>query len=169
MAKVEISLKEVVGGSYKEFWRCKKPYRIVKGSRGSKKSKTAALNFIVRLMQYPAANLLVVRKTYATLRDSCYAELKWAINRLGVSHLWKSTQSPLEITYIPTGQKILFRGMDDPLKITSITVDTGCLCFVWIEEAYEITDEDAFNKLEMSIRGEVPEGLFKQFTMTFNP
>ena len=169
MAKVEISLKEVVGGSYKAFWRCKKPYRIVKGSRGSKKSKTAALNFIVRLMQYPAANLLVVRKTYATLRDSCYAELKWAINRLGVSHLWKTTQSPLEITYIPTGQKILFRGMDDPLKITSITVDTGCLCFVWIEEAYEITDEDAFNKLEMSIRGEVPEGLFKQFTMTFNP
>lgn len=165
----EISLKEVVGGGYATFWRCKKPYRVVKGSRGSKKSRTTALNFIVRMMQHPDANTLVVRKTEKSLRQSCFAEFKWAVARLGVGHLWKFITSPLEITYIPTGQKIIFRGLDDPLKITSITVDRGSLCWVWIEEAYEITDEDAFNKLEMSIRGRVAEGLFKQYTLTFNP
>ena len=63
----------------------------------------------------------------------------------------------------------MFRGLDDGLKITSISVDKGVLCWVWIEEAYEISNEDDFNKLDMSIRGEVPEGYFKQITLTFNP
>lgn len=120
-------------------------------------------------MQHPEANLLVVRKVFGTLRDSCYKELKWAIHQLGVDNYWDSTTNPLEITYIPTGQKIYFRGFDDPLKITSITVDVGVLCWCWIEEAYEITDENSFNMLDESIRGKVPSGLFKQITMTFNP
>lgn len=169
MQKREISLKEIVGGGYSDFWHCDKRYRVCKGSRGSKKSKTTALNFIVRLMQHPAANLLVVRKTAATLRDSCYSDLKWAIHRLGVESFWRCTVNPLEIVYEPTGQRILFRGMDDPLKLTSISVPKGVLNFVWCEEAYELTDEDAFNKLDMSIRGEMPDGLYKQITMTFNP
>lgn len=164
-----VSLKAVVGGGYGSFWRSKHRYRVVKGSRGSKKSKTCALNFIVRLMQYPQSNLLVIRKTAATLRDSCFSDLKWAIHRLGVDAYWKWTTSPLEITYLPTGQRILFRGMDDPLKITSISVPKGVLNFVWIEEAFEIGKEDEFNKLDMSIRGEMPEGLFKQITLTLNP
>ena len=83
-------------------------------------------------MKYKNANLLVVRKTYRTLKDSCYTELKWAIHRLGVDAFFSCTQSPLEITYIPTGQKIYFRGLDDPLKVTSITVDVGSLCWLWI-------------------------------------
>ena len=169
MKEKVVSLKEVVGRGYGDFWRCEKRYRVCKGSRGSKKSKTSALNFIVRMMKHPQANLLVVRKTQATLKDSCYSDLKWAISRLGVEAYWKCTLNPLEIVYIPTGQRILFRGMDDPLKITSISVPVGVLCWVWIEEAYEITKEDDFNKLDMSIRGEVPEGLFKQITLTFNP
>lgn len=77
--------------------------------------------------------------------------------------------NPLEIVYKPTGQKILFRGLDDPLKVTSVTVDVGVLCFLWFEEAYEITSEDDFNMLDESIRGEVPKGLFKQITLSFNP
>lgn len=77
--------------------------------------------------------------------------------------------NPLELTYIPTGQKILFRGFDDPQSITSITVETGHLCWVWIEEAFQITDEEEFNKLDLSIRGQLPEGYFKQITFTFNP
>jgi phage terminase large subunit len=169
MKEKVVSLKEVVGRGYGDFWRCEKRYRVCKGSRGSKKSKTSALNFIVRMMKHPQANLLVVRKTQATLKDSCYSDLKWAISRLGVEAYWKCTLNPLEIVYVPTGQRILFRGMDDPLKITSISVPVGVLCWVWIEEAYEITKEDDFNKLDMSIRGEVPEGLFKQITLTFNP
>lgn len=165
----KIWLPDIVGKGYGAFWRTKARYRVAKGGRASKKSKTTALNLAYNLMKYPEANLLVVRRNFNTLRDSCYSDLLWAFERLGVKHLWKETKAPLELTYIPTGQKILFRGLDDGLKITSISVPKGVLCWVWIEEAYEITNEDDFNKLDMSIRGEMPEGLWKQITLTFNP
>lgn len=164
-----VFLPDIVGKGYKQFWNFKGRYRVVKGSRASKKSKTTALWYIYNLMKHPEANLLVVRKTYRTLKDSCYTELKWAARRLGVENLWTFTLSPLEATYNPTGQKIYFRGLDDPLKVTSVTVDTGVLCWMWIEEAYEIMSEADFDTLDESIRGEVPEGLFKQITLTFNP
>lgn len=167
--KTEINLPEIVGKGYGTFWRWKGRYRVVKGSRSSKKSATTALWYIWALMAYPGANLLVVRKTFRTLKDSCYAQLKWAIHRIGVDAYFLCKESPLEITYLPTGQKIYFRGLDDPLKITSITVDTGALCFLWIEEAYEITSEAAFDTLDESIRGQLPPGMFKQITLTFNP
>ena len=167
--KEYISLPKIVGKGYKTFWHFKGRYRIVKGSRASKKSKTTALWHIYNLMKYPEANLLVVRKTFRTLKDSCYKELKWAVKRLRVEHLWDFTLSPLEAVYQPTGQRIYFRGLDDPLKVTSIAVDVGCLCWMWVEEAYEIMKEDDFNILDESIRGETPEGLFKQITLTFNP
>nr|DAS75628.1 MAG TPA: terminase large subunit [Caudoviricetes sp.] len=121
------------------------------------------------MMKYPGANLLVVRKVYRTLKDSCFTDLKWAINILGVQDYWSVKESPLEIIYIPTGQKILFRGLDDPLKVTSITVETGNLCWAWIEEAYEINKEQDFNMLDESIRGKIEEPLYKQITLTFNP
>lgn len=164
-----INLPDVVGGGYGTYWRFKGRYCLCKGSRASKKSKTTALWFIVKMMEYPQANALVVRKTYRTLKDSCYTELKWAVHRLGVDAWWDFKLNPLEATYKPTGQKIYFRGLDDPLKVTSITVDVGVLCWAWLEEAYEITNEDDFNMLDESIRGEVPEGLFKQWRITFNP
>ena len=166
-----ISLPEYVGKGYGSFWRWKGRYRVCKGSRASKKSKTTALWFITNMMKYPDANLLVVRKVFRTLKDSCFTELKWAINRLGVVNHWEIKESPLEMTYKPTGQKVYFRGLDDPLKVTSITVEHGHLCWMWIEEAYEIGNEDDFNMLDESIRGAIPAGtgLFKQITLTFNP
>ena len=167
--KKVVSLPEVVGKGYKTFWNFKGRYRVVKGSRASKKSKTTALWYITNIIKYPEANLLVVRKTYRTLKDSCFTELKWAARRLGVEEHFIFKESPLEVTYKPTGQKIYFRGLDDPLKVTSVTVDVGCLCWMWIEEAYEVMKEDDFNVLDESIRGECPEGLFKQITLTFNP
>lgn len=168
-AYTKIWLPDIVGKGYKQFWQFKGRYRAVKGSRASKKSKTTALWYITNMMKYKGANLLVIRKTFRTLKDSCFTELKWAINRLGVQAHWKITESPLQMEYIPTGQKIYFRGLDDPLKVTSITVDNGQLCWMWIEEAYEIMKEDDFNILDESIRGQVDEGLFKQITLTFNP
>jgi phage terminase large subunit len=165
----KVSLKQVVGGGYYEFWNTRKTYVVCKGSRGSKKSKTTALYHIAMLMKYPLANALVVRKVGNTLRDSAYSDLKWAIEKLGVTHLWQCTTSPLEITYRPTGQKILFRGLDSPFKITSISVPHGVLNFLWVEEAYEILKEDEFNTIDESIRGELPEGYFKRVTITFNP
>ena len=167
--KEYISLPEVIGKGYKEFWHFKGRYRVVKGSRASKKSKTTALWYIWWMMKCPEANTLVIRKTFRTLKDSCFKELKWAVKRLKVEHLWDFTLSPLEATYKPTGQKIYFRGLDDPLKVTSIAVEVGCLCWMWIEEAYEIMKEDDFNILDESIRGKTPPGLFKQITITFNP
>lgn len=165
------SLPKLVGRGYGSFWRFKGRYRVVKGSRASKKSKTMALWCITKLIEYPQANLLVVRKVFRTLKDSCFTDLKWAMERLGVRDKWEIKESPLEMTYAPTGQKILFRGLDDPLKITSITVEHGYLCWLWIEEAYEISNETEFDMLNESIRGAIPEetGLFKQITLTLNP
>ena len=121
------------------------------------------------MMKYKNANTLVVRKVFRTLKDSCYSDLRWAINRFQVQDYWELKESPLEMTYKPTGQKILFRGFDDPLKITSISVSVGSLCWCWVEEAYELTDEIAFNMLDESIRGVVEEPLFKQIIISFNP
>lgn len=164
-----VNIAELVGGGYGAFWRFRGRNRVCKGSRASKKSKTTALWYIYHMMKLPGSNLLVIRKTERTLKTSCFTELKWATHRLQVDHLWNFTVSPLEATYLPTGQKIYFRGLDDPLKITSITVEKGSLCWMWIEEAYEIMKEDDFDMLTESIRGEVGEGLFKQTTITFNP
>ena len=169
MNKKIISLQEIIGKGYSDFCNFKGRYRICKGSRASKKSKTTAINIIFRMMKYKDANTLVVRKVFSTIKDSCYTELLWAIERLNVKDKWECKRSPLEMTYKPTGQKIYFRGLDDGLKITSITVEKGVLCWLWIEEAYEISNEDDFNILDESIRGEVPEGLFKQITLTLNP
>ena len=165
----DVWLPDIVGKHYAEFWRFEGRYRVIKGSRSSKKSVTMALWTIYNIIKHNQANMLVVRKTYRTIKDSCYAQLKWAIHRLSVDAYFLCKESPLEITYIPTGQKIFFRGLDDPLKVTSITVETGVLCWLWIEEAYEITKETDFDTLDESIRGQLPHGLFKSVTLTFNP
>lgn len=169
MTTKSISIREAIGQNYGDYWNTKCRYRVCKGSRGSKKSKTTAINMITRIVQYPESNGLCVRRYQNTLRDSVFSDLKWAIHKLQLDAYFDWTVSPMEITYKPTGQKILFRGLDDGLKITSISVDKGVLCWVWIEEAYELNNEDDFNKLDMSIRGQVPEGYFKQITLTFNP
>ena len=169
MKSRKVRLPDLVGKGYKDFWNFKGRYKVVKGSRASKKSKTTALWIVYNMMKYRNANTLVVRKVYRTLKDSCYSDLKWAIQRFKVDDYWEFKESPLEITYKPTGQKILFRGFDDPLKITSISVSIGQLCFCWVEEAYELTDEAAFNMLDESIRGVVEEPLFKQIIISLNP
>ncbi len=166
----EIKISAIVGQGYDKFWNCKKRYRVLKGGKGSKKSATTALNFIFRLMKEEKSNLLVVRQVMNTHRDSTFAQLKWAQERLGVSKYWNNTVSPMEMVYKPTGQKIIFRGFDDVLKLASTTVPTGFLNYVWIEEAFEIANEADFDKLDLSVpRGKVAPPLYKQTTITFNP
>ena len=167
--KIRKNLPDIIGRGYATYWNYKGRYRVVKGGRGSKKSTTTALWIIFKMMQYPLANTLIIRRVFNTHKDSTYTQLKWAANTLGVSHLWKFSKSPLEATYLPTGQKILFRGLDDPMSITSITVEHGHLCWCWYEEAFQVMNEDDFNKIDMSIRGELPKGYFKQITLSFNP
>ena len=166
----KIALSQAVGGGYDEFWNSKKRYRVLKGGKASKKSATTALNLIYRLLKYKESNILVVRAVMNTHRDSTFAQLKWAQEKLGVAHLFKNTVSPMEMTYIPTGQKILFRGFDDVLKLAGATVEKGYLNFVWVEEAFEIDSLEDFEKLDLSVpRGALGGGLFKQTTITFNP
>ena len=167
---MKINIPEIVGKGYGKFWDSKKRYRVLKGGKGSKKSTTTALNIIYRMMKYPGANTLVVRQVMDTHRTSTYAQLKWAIHQLAADQYWKCTTAPIEMVYIPTGQKILFRGFDDVYKLASTVVEKGYLCWVWIEEAFELSDKDYFDKLDLSVpRGTVPNGLFKQTTITFNP
>ena len=162
-------LSEIVGAGYDDFLKFKGRYLIVKGGRGSKKSTTAALKIITAMMKYPLSNAVVIRQVFNTQKDSTFKQLQWACEALGVSNKWRFTVSPLEATYLPTGQKIYFRGMDNPLSITSITVSKGYLCYCWFEEAYQITSEENFNKVDLSLRGKMPEGYYRQIIMTFNP
>ena len=169
-SQINVDLPKVVGKGYGQFWRSKNFYRVVKGGRGSKKSKTTALYYIVAILKHNWANLLVVRRFSNTNKQSTYTDLKWAANRLKVSHLFKFNESLPEITVKATGQKILFRGLDDPLKITSITVDVGILSWLWVEEAYQVENQDKFETLVESIRGSIDApDFFKQITVTFNP
>ena len=164
-----ISMQKLVGRGYADVWNFRGRYVAIKGSRASKKSKTVALWIISHLLEYPLANALYIRKTERTIKDSCYADCLWAIHRIGVDDFFNCRISPMEIEYKPTGQKILFRGCDDPLKLTSISVPHGILCWVVFEEAYEITQESIFDTIDESIRGEVPAGYFKRVFLIFNP
>ena len=143
------------------------------GGRGSTKSSFyGGICIPLLIVNYPGVHAICFRKVGNTIQTSTYAQVVWGIYQLGLEslfHIPKTYSSP--ITYIPTGQKILFRGMDDPQKITSIAVEQGVLCWGWFEEAYQITDEALFNMVIMSIRGDIPEGsgLFFQYTLTFNP
>ena len=166
---MKVNIAEKIGAGYREFWFSRHRYLVCKGGRGSKKSTTAAMKILWLIMKQPLTNALVIRRVFNSHKDSTFAQLKWAAENLGVRHLFKFSLSPLEVTYTPTGQKILFRGMDNVMSITSITVEKGYLNIVWIEEAYQLEDESEFNKLDMSVRGALPEGYFKQFIITFNP
>lgn len=171
---MEINIAEKIGKGYKSYWNYTGRYNVLKGGRGSKKSVTTSIRIIYNMMKYyhnyglkPCT--LVIRRFHNTHRDSTYSQLKWAINYLGVSHLWKIKKATLVLEYLPSGQKILFRGLDNPESITSITVEDGQLCWVWWEEFFQIESEDAFNKIDMSIRGDMPKPLYKQHMITFNP
>ena len=101
-----LRISDFVGGGYNDFWKFRGRYRVVKGSRASKKSKTTALWFASWLNKkgYEQANLIVFRKTYRTIKNSCFTDLKWALNRLGVIDDWEITLSPLEMRRKSTGQ-----------------------------------------------------------------
>ncbi len=169
-----LDLEKNVGGGYDDFINTHLRYRVIKGSRGSKKSCTISLQYIYDMMYYGLVkhcypNLLVIRRYQNTNWDSTRAQLIWAINKLGVGGFWKIPKGEHTLTLLPTGQQILFRGLDDPQSIQSITVSIGNLCWVWFEEAFQIPSENDFDKVDMSIRGQLPEGLYNQITMSFNP
>ena len=167
--KIDIKANELVSPAYKDLFTSKERYIVYKGSRGSGKSAGIALSIIYKIITEHYVNWLVIRQFQTTHKDSTFANIKWAVHTLGLDQLFKFTVSPLQVTYKPTGQKIYFRGNDDPLKITSIKADVGYLCRVFWEEAYELKSVDDFNTVEESIRGELPQGGYYQTIVAFNP
>ena len=169
MERVILSMETLIGREYKKVMQCTKRYLVIKGSRASKKSKNVALRWIKLLYEYPLSNLLVTRKYVTLMKQSCRADLVWAIRRIGVEKDWNIPKSELTLTRKSTGQVILFGGSTEPESIASITVEEGILNFCWIEEAYQIDKEEDFSMIDESIRGMLPEGYFKQIVLTFNP
>jgi len=166
---ITINEKELVSSAYKDLFTSHERYLVYKGGRGSGKSAGIAFGIVMTIMKQPYVNWLVVRQFQTTHKDSTFSNIRWAVHQLGLDQLFKFTVSPLEIKYKPTGQKIYFRGLDDPLKITSIKADVGNLCRVFYEEAYEIKRIDDFNTVEESIRGVLPKGGYYQTILAFNP
>lgn len=166
-----INLQDVIGKGYNKFWNFKGDEVIIMGSKGSKKSKTIALRWMYLLKAYPRACLLAMRNTGNTMKDSVYADLKWASKRLKLDSEWDFSKSKIEAINNKTGQKIFFRGLDDWEKVASITIDDPnlVLCWSWFEEAYEIDKEETYRNIKLSIRGELPEGYFNQSVASFNP
>jgi len=164
---------------FKEFNRCKKRYRLAKGSAGSGKSVNIAQDYILKLgdMKYKGANILVVRKIEGSNKDSTYAELTGAIFRIygELAYLyWDMKSNPLEIINRVTGNQIIFRGVQDARqreKVKSITVKQGKLTWIWIEEATELFESDV-DILDDRLRGDlsgVNPDLYYQITFSFNP
>lgn len=142
----------------------------MKGSAGSGKSVDTAQNYILRLMQARGRNLLALRKSEVSNKDSTFAELVSAIYRMGVDDYWTIRNNPFELT-CRNGNMIIFRGMNDSRqreKIKSVTFRTGKLTDIWLEEATEFTKGDV-DILDDRMRGELPRGLFYQMRLTFNP
>lgn len=139
---------------------------LLKGGRGSTKSSFTSLVFIYLIARNPSIHGIALRQVANTLRDSVYAQLVWAINVLGMENDFKCTSSPLEITYLPTKQKIYFRGADKPEMIKSIKPVFGNIGVLWFEELDQFKGQEAIRRIEQSIlRGGDLAWEFK----TYNP
>lgn len=169
-----MNLEVKMNTCFKEVDRSTKRYVVMKGSAGSGKSVDTAQNYILRLMQDKGRNLVAMRKSDITNRDSTFAELTGALYRMfgdKTEKYWKINRSPLSLTCRHNGNQIIFRGMNDDRqreKLKSITFPKGKLTDVWLEEATEFTQAD-LEIIDDRLRGELPEGQFYQIRMTFNP
>ena len=159
---------------FKEVDRSQKRYIVMKGSAGSGKSVDTAQNYILRLMQDKGRNLVAMRKSDISNRDSTFAELTGSLYRMfgdKYEQYWRINKSPMSLTFKPNGNQIIFRGMNDDRqreKLKSITFPKGKLTDVWLEEATEFTQAD-LEIIDDRLRGELPPGQFYQIRMTFNP
>jgi PBSX family phage terminase large subunit len=153
-------LKAVLKHSYREF--------CLLGGRGSTKSSFISIAIIILIIKWPLVNALVVRKYSNTLRDSVYEQIQWAIDILGVNELFKCTVSPLKIEYIPTGQQIIFRGVDKPVKLKSLKLARGYFGILWFEESTEFSPEEVRSVKQTVMRGGEDFWIFDSFNPPVN-
>ena len=166
-------LSELIPSDYYPLFKARKEsdprFYIYKGGRASCKSSSISIYLIVHVMKNPLSNVVVIRANENTLRDSVYEQCKWAINQLGATDDFRFMRSPLEIVYKPTGQRIIFKGANNPQSITSIKVSYGVIDTVWYEEAFQLNSEKQFNMISLSFRGEMPEGYKIREILSLNP
>jgi phage terminase large subunit len=169
MSNQPVSMYELIGKGFERAWNFKGRYRVIKGSRNSKKSVVMmGYRIIMDILENDNNNVLVLRQNDRDNRQSTFANIvKW-LDVMGIVSEFKITTNVMEIVYKPTGQKIIFRGMNNPTGLTSTTVSKGVLSKIYIEEAFEIKDYDNFRKIDGSLRGNPPEGVQLQITMVFN-
>jgi len=140
--------------AFHDFWRVcnseKFLYKVLKGGRNSSKSTHISIRIIFDMMN-KKINTLVVRKVANTLETSVFEQLLWAIEYLDVGLFWHIKKSPLELVYIPVGNRILFRGADDPMKIKSIKTSKFPITTLWIEELAEFKNEEEVDTIVNSI------------------
>ncbi len=166
-----VRLRDVIGPAFYETHRQINrgliDEAVEKGGRASLKSSYVSVEVVLQLLRHPDCHALVCRQVADTLRDSVYAQILWAIDKLGLTAHFRCTQSPLQCTYLPTGQRILFRGLDDTQKIKSIKLPFGYIGVLWFEEADQIKGgEDAVRNVQQSaLRG----GEFGLTFISFNP
>lgn len=161
----------IIGGGYERGWftNCKCRYRLFEGARNTKKSRDiGGYEPIFKILSNPLRNIVFCRQNDVDNRQSTYANICFCIEDLGLKMLFDTKVNPLEITYKPTGQKIVFRGLNNPTSITSITFEHGYLTDVYIEEAFQVQFFEDFRKLDGSLRGKLPQGLSLQITLMFN-
>ncbi len=138
---------DVYEGKHEEYW--------LSGGRGSGKSSFVSLVLICLMLRDPKANVMVYRKVADTLRESVYPQMRWAMERLGVADYFTFRLSPLEIIYKPTGQKVMFRGADDPEKSKGVKLSKGYFAALWFEETSAFYGMEEIRTIQASIlRGE---------------
>lgn len=170
MAKVSGLIAPTFHGVHTAVRKSEYTHIWLPGGRGSCKSSFCGVEIPLGIMRDAQCGLMthavVLRRYSITLRESVYAQLLWGINALGASQFWQASVSPMALTYLPTGQKILFRGADDPMKVKSIKVDSGYIKYGWYEEVNEFEGEEKLRSINQSLmRG----GKDFVFFYTFNP
>ncbi len=150
-----IKMSDLIASSFYQLHRFIKSNRYthywLKGGRGSTKSSFISIEIILGIMQNPDTNAVAVRKVGLYLKDSVFEQLNWAIEKLGVSDMWHVKYSPLEMMFIPTGQKILFRGADKPKKLKSTKVSKGYIRYIWYEECDEFNGIEEIRTINQSL------------------
>ncbi len=166
-----ISMRKLLGGGYTKAWfannRCR--YRLFCGARSTKKSKDImGYEPIFKILSDPRRNVLIARQNDSDNRQSTFECICGCIVDLGLEKAFKISKNPLVIEYLPTGQQIIFRGLNNPTSLNGITFSKGYFTDAYIDEAFEVPSYDDFRKIDGSIRGKLPDDLFFQITLCFN-
>lgn len=166
-----VSLRKIIGKGYDDAWftKCKVRYRCFEGGRSTKKSKVIiGYEPIFKILSDSRRNILILRQNDSDNRQSTYENIIGCIYDLGLENAFDFRSNPLKIEYKKTKQQIIFRGLNNPTSLNSITFAHGYFTDIYIDEAFEVTSYADFRKLDGSLRGKLPEGLFQQITLCFN-